>query len=165
MKKYHLRRLDKEITDPALLRKVLKTAQYVTLAMSVENQPYLVSLSHGYDEKRNCIYFHCASEGKKLDYMKSNGNVWGQALLNHGYAPGECTHLYASVQFSGKVKLLNSHEEKIDALEIMMNQLDPNPEKVKERLVKLDPGSLDKTVVGRIDLDYMSGKKSKEIEI
>ena len=62
MKKYHLRRADKEISDPALLRKILKTAQYVTIAMSVEDQLYLVSLSHGFDEEQNCIFFHCASE-------------------------------------------------------------------------------------------------------
>ena len=165
MKKYHLRRADKEISDPALLRKILKTAQYVTIAMSVEDQPYLVSLSHGFDEEQNCIFFHCASEGKKLDYLKANSNVWGQALVDRGYSKGECTHLYASVQFSGRVKLLNGKKEKKQALELMMNQLDSGSEKLKERLAELDSGSLDKTVVGRIDIDYMSGKKSKEIEI
>jgi len=99
---FHVRRKDKEITDPKTLRKILKTAQYVTIAMSMDNQPYLVSLSYGYDETHNCVYFHCAKEGKKLDILKANNIVWGQALLDYGYEQGECDHMYASVHFAGK---------------------------------------------------------------
>ncbi len=47
--KYHMLRDDKEITDEGALKKILKTAQYVTLAMVKDNEPYLVSLSHRYD--------------------------------------------------------------------------------------------------------------------
>lgn len=64
---YHLKRKDLEITDVNIIKKILKSTKYVTIALSMDNKPYLVSLSHGYDEKRNCIYFHCAGEGKKLD--------------------------------------------------------------------------------------------------
>jgi hypothetical protein len=162
MKRYHLRRADKEITDTATLTKVMKSAQYVTIAMAKDNQPYLVSLSHGYDEARNCIYFHCADEGKKLDYLRANGSVWGQAIIDGGYAEGQCTHLYASVQFSGKVTLLGDVAEKRAALECMVRQLDNDPEKL---IAQMDNDRLNRTVVGRIDIDYMSGKKSKEIDI
>jgi len=55
MMRYHVRRKDKEITDEADLKKMLKSAKYVTLAMSMNNEPYLVSLSHGYDEERDAI--------------------------------------------------------------------------------------------------------------
>jgi nitroimidazol reductase NimA-like FMN-containing flavoprotein (pyridoxamine 5'-phosphate oxidase superfamily) len=103
---FHLRRKDKEITDQNLLKKMLKTTKYVTLAFSDNTQTYLVSLSHGYDEERNCLYFHYAQEGKKLHYLRANNNTWGQALLDFGYVDGECTHLYASVHFSGKVSLI-----------------------------------------------------------
>lgn len=161
MMQYRVRLKDREITDVATLKKILKTAQYVTLAMCKDNQPYLVSLSHGYDEERNCIYFHCAREGKKLDYLKS-GRVWGQALLDHKYSEGECTHLYASVHFSGKIIFLNSLEEKHHALECMIRQLDSNPKKL---IAGLTSERLNRVVVGRIDIEYMSGKKSKEITV
>lgn len=160
--RFHVRRTDKEITDPAIMRRILKSTQYVTLAMSMDNQPYLVSVSHGYDEDRNCIYFHCASEGKKLTYLKSNNSVWGQAVLDHGYAEGKCTHLYASVHFSGKVTLLNSLKEKRHALECMIRQLDGKPEPL---IAGLSPERLEKIVIGRADIDYMSGKKSAEVTI
>ena len=141
---------------------MLRSAQYVTLAMSVDDQPYLVSLSHGYDEDRNCIYFHCAREGKKLDYLRANNTVWGQALLDHGYSDGECTHLYASVHFSGRVTFIDDPDEKRRALECMIRQLDSNPESLIGRIT---PELFDQTMVGRIDIEYLSGKKSKEVTV
>lgn len=132
------------------------------MAMSVDDQPYLVSLSHGYDEDRNCIYFHCARQGKKLDYLRANNTVWGQALLDHGYSDGECTHLYASVHFSGRVTFIDDPDEKRRALECMIRQLDSNPESLIGRIT---PELFDQTMVGRIDIEYLSGKKSKEVTV
>jgi len=159
---FHLRRKDKEVTDERLMKKILKTTKYVTIALSMNNEPYLVSLSHGYDEKKNCVYFHCAKEGKKLQYLSSNDTVWGQALLDYGYSEGECTYLYASVHFSGKVTMLENLEEKREALACMIRQIDKNPETL---ITDLRPERLRNTVVGRIDVAYMSGKKSKEVTI
>lgn len=167
MKRYHVRRSDKEITDPATLKTILRSAQFVTIAMSVDDRPYLVSLSHGYDEDYNCVYFHCANEGKKVDYLRANNAVWGQAILDGGYAQNECTHHYASVHFSGRVVFLEDPAEKRRALECMMRQLDKSPERLMERLDTEDFGRAlaERTLVGRIDIEYMSGKKSKEVEI
>ena len=159
---YHVRRKDKEITDTAVLKKILKSAKYVTIALSMDNQPYLVSLSHGYDENRNCVYFHCAKEGKKLDYLKSNNTVWGQAILDYGYSEGECDHHYVSVHFQGKTTLIDKIEEKRQATECMIRQVDKNPENL---IAKLKTERLESATFGRIDIDCMSGKKSKEINI
>ena len=161
--KYHLRRKDLEIIDVDTLKKILRSTKYVTIALSMDNKPYLVSLSHGYDEKRNCIYFHCAGKGKKLDYLKSNNVVWGQALLDHGYFEGECDHLFASIHFSGNVTLIEKLEEKRFAIECMVKQLDKNPETLLPEC--LDPKELSKLTMGRIDINYITGKKSKEVNV
>ncbi|HIH88339.1 TPA: pyridoxamine 5'-phosphate oxidase family protein, partial [Candidatus Bathyarchaeota archaeon] len=55
-----MRRGDKQITDEAEMRAILREAKHVTVAMSLNDEPYLVTLSHGYDAERNCVYFHCA---------------------------------------------------------------------------------------------------------
>ena len=159
---YHMRRKDKEITEDTVLKKILKTAKYVTIAMARDNQPYLVSLSHGYDEDHNCIYFHCASEGKKLDFLKANNVVWGQALLDYGYVQGECDHNFASVHFKGRVTFITDHTEKLHAVQIMTRQLNKSAETLA---AKLDQEKLKTTVVGRISIDLMTGKKSKELTI
>lgn len=152
---FHVRLKDREITDADALKKVLKSTKYVTIALCMDNEPYLVSLSHGYDEARNCLYFHCADEGKKIVYLKANSKVWGQAVLDYGVTD-ECDYDYTSVHFKGKVYLIEDLSEKKHAIEALVRQLSENPE---EKLSQIRPEKLVKTTMGRIDLDYLSGKK------
>jgi nitroimidazol reductase NimA-like FMN-containing flavoprotein (pyridoxamine 5'-phosphate oxidase superfamily) len=155
-------RHDKEIDDEETLKKILKTTHYVTLAMVKDNEPYLVSLSHGYDDENHCIYFHCAKKGKKLAFMRANPVVWGQALLDHGYVEIECNHNFASVMFSGKVSFIEDKEERWAAMSLMNRQLDPNAE---DMIAMRKPESLDTAVMGKIMIDYWSGKKSQEVTV
>jgi len=152
---FHVRRKDREITDSDLLRNVLKSTKYVTIALCMKGEPYLVSLSHGYDEIRNCIYFHCASEGKKLVYSKANNKIWGQAVQDYGVTD-DCDYAYTSVHFSGKLFLIENLKEKQHAMEVMVRQLSPNPE---AKLSKIKPEKLGTTTIGRIDMEYMTGKQ------
>lgn len=163
MEKYHLRRSDKEIKDLDQMKKIIKTAQFMTISMAVENQPYLVSLTHAYDEERGYLYFHCAPEGKKIEYLKRNNLVWGEILLDYGYSQGECTHLYASVHFSGRVRFVEDPEERKRAFELMIKGLDNDPDHLIERMWEQISSS--NVLVGRIDIDYISAKKSREINI
>ena len=152
---FHVRRKEREITDLTEMRQVLKTTKYVTVALCKENEPYLVALSHGYDEKRNCLYFHCAPEGKKLVYAQSNDQVWGQAMLDFGVTD-ECDYAYTCVHFKGTFSLISDLTEKWHAIQILVHQIAPNPEL---KLSKIKPEKLQKTTMGRIDINYLSGKK------
>jgi len=104
---FHVRRKELEITDSNELRQVLKTTKYVTVALCMQDEPYLVSLSHGYDQAKNCLYFHWAPEGKKLIYAKANSRVWGQAVLDFGVTD-ECDYTYTSVHFQGTLCLITT---------------------------------------------------------
>ena len=111
----------------------------------------------------NVIFFHCAAEGKKIEYFSSNNVVWGQAIIDHGYAQGSCDHLYATAQFMGKVSFLQDLEEKKKALMNMIQKLDNNPQAIIEKQLK--EKSVARITIGKIDIEYMSGKKQKTIEI
>ena len=161
--RYHVRRQDKEIKDPEALKKILKETSYVTVALVKDGEPYLVSLSHGYDEAENCIYFHSAPEGKKLDYMRANPVIWGQAMLDHGYHKGQCSHLFASVMFRGKIEFIEDTETKRHIFRTMVNQLEPEPESIMDRMVNSE--GIPTTVVGRICIEHMTGKKSAEVTL
>jgi nitroimidazol reductase NimA-like FMN-containing flavoprotein (pyridoxamine 5'-phosphate oxidase superfamily) len=152
---FHVRRKDREITDVKKIREVLKSTKYVTVALCRNNEPYLVSLSHGYDDQNNCLYFHCAPEGKKLIYAEANNKVWGQAVLDYGVTE-ECDYAYTSVHFSGTFSIISEQKEKQHAIEIMVRQLSANP---KDKLSKIKPEKLGKTTMGRIDIAYVSGKQ------
>ena len=163
MPDYHMRRKDKEITDPDELIKPLREAKYITLALCRENKPYLATLSHGYDAENNCIYFHSAREGKKIEYLKANPMVWGQALIDNGYQQGSCDHLYHTAQFSGTVRFLEDHEEKKHALKIMIRKLDDNPDEII--LKQIQPSSIAKVHIGKIKINEITGKKADKVII
>ena len=152
---FHVRRREREITDIDEMRMVLKNTKYVTVAFCMNNEPYLVALNHGYDQAHNCIYFHCAPEGKKLVYAEANPNVWGQAILDFGVTE-ECDYAYTSVHFSGKLSLITDLSEKHLAMEILVRQVSINPE---SKLAKIKPEKLASTTMGKINITYMSGKK------
>jgi nitroimidazol reductase NimA-like FMN-containing flavoprotein (pyridoxamine 5'-phosphate oxidase superfamily) len=152
---FHVLRQDREITDPEIMKSVLRTARYVTVALCMDNEPYLVSLSHGYDEKRNCLYFHCANQGKKLTYALANNKVWGQAVQSYSVVD-ECDYTYISVHFSGRLLIVSDAAEKQHAMEVMVRQVSPNPE---SKLAMLKPEKLATTTMGRIDIEAMTGKQ------
>jgi nitroimidazol reductase NimA-like FMN-containing flavoprotein (pyridoxamine 5'-phosphate oxidase superfamily) len=60
------------------LERILKETNYVTLALAKDNEPYIVAISHSYDEEVGCLYFHCAPEGKKLYFMRANQSRGGK---------------------------------------------------------------------------------------
>ncbi len=157
-----MRRKDKAFSDKAMMTRLLKSTQYLTLAMVDDGEPYLVPLSYGYDESNGKIYIHMANEGKKLEILRKNPAVWGQVLQDHGYHKGECSHLYVSVMFKGKVVFIEDPEEKKHAFKVMIDQLEPNMEN-RERFgnSKGIPG----TIVGYIDVEYMTGKKTPDIDV
>jgi len=158
-----IRRKEKEIKDKNEIISILEQAKYITIAMSRDDEPYLVTLSHGYDKNRNCIYFHCAREGKKVDILNKNNRVWGQALIDKGYVQGVCDHLYATAHFMGRVSFLENFEEKKQALEVMIEALDDNRASIIEK--QLTKKSITNINIGKIDIEYMSGKKSDKVII
>ncbi|MBN1331204.1 MAG: pyridoxamine 5'-phosphate oxidase family protein [Candidatus Heimdallarchaeota archaeon] len=156
-----IRRKEKAIENINEMKAIIKQAQYITIACCKNNEPYLITVTHGYDSEKNCLYFHCAKEGKKIDILKENNVIWGQAMQDNGYAQGECDHLYATTQFRGKVTFIENFEEKKKALIDMIYKLDQNPTEVIQKQITKE--SVTRVTIGRIDIDYMSGKHSKTV--
>lgn len=158
MQTYHLRRSEKAITDPQQLLDVIMGQQIMTLAMALDNEPYLVTLNYGYNVGEGCFYFHCASEGRKMDYLRSNPVVWGQVVEDRGYLTGECSHAFRSVQFRGRVSFLEDGTQKRAALVMMIDRLEPDPEPVKRKQVT--DASIARVTVGKVEVEFMTGKQN-----
>jgi len=156
-----IRRKEKEITDRKDMVRILKEARYVTVAMTDIDGPYLVSLTHAYDAKRNAIYFHCAYDGRKVEILKRDNRVWGQALIDHGYVAGKCDQLYETAQFKGRVTFLDDPVEKRHALETMIRKNEKHPDAVIRKQVTDE--SVGHVNIGRIDIEYMSGKRADKV--
>jgi uncharacterized protein len=151
-----MRRSDKALEDKAELVRILRGQKHVTLALCADNKPYLVTMNHGYDQEEHCLYFHCAPTGKKIDLLRANPQVWGQALEDGGYLDGECDHAYRTVQFQGRAEFVTEMGEKRHALALMIEQLESSPEPVKAR--NLTPENISGVCIIRVRLGEMTGK-------
>lgn len=158
MTSYHPRRPENAITESSELLEVIRGQKFMTLAMALDNEPYLATMNYAYAEAGNCFYFHCAPAGKKVAYLKANPLVWGLILEDRGYLMGDCNHAYRTVQFQGRAEFLTDPEEKHRALSLMMTQLENDPEPRKKRA--LSEADLAKADVVRVRVLEMSGKKN-----
>jgi nitroimidazol reductase NimA-like FMN-containing flavoprotein (pyridoxamine 5'-phosphate oxidase superfamily) len=159
--KYHPRRTDREITTRAQMVEIIRRCHYLTLALCQGDEPYLVALNYGFDEKANCFYVHAATRGRKLEVLRANPRVWGMIIDDLGYVKGECSHHYRSVMFEGRATFVEDDQEKSRGLAIMIDDAEKaDMPEMKARLAGKTAG----VVVLRIDVTAMSGKASPPLE-
>lgn len=154
-----MRKTEREITDPGEVKDIIKNGKYVILSMVKGSEPYVVTLSYGYDQERSALYFHTASEGLKLDIIGSNNKVCGTVIDDLGYVHGECSHGYRSVVLYGVVKEIDDLSEKKHGMMMMFKHLEKVPDEMRERFLSSDP-SYSKFKVLRMDISRVTGKKS-----
>jgi uncharacterized protein len=109
--------------------------------------------------KDNCIYLHSAIKGKKMDISSENRNVFLIDIQNE-LVKSElaCSWgmRYYSVIGSGKVDFIEDFEEKMKALDIIMEKYNENDLESFE----YSKSSINKVVIFRVEIEETTGKKS-----
>jgi len=106
-----MRRVDRLMHEEEAL-KILVEGQYGIFAtVDDENQPYGTPLS--YVVKENNIYFHCFTEGSKLDNIKNNNKVCFSVVGKTKVLPDKFGALYESVIVFGEANLISDEKEKV----------------------------------------------------
>jgi nitroimidazol reductase NimA-like FMN-containing flavoprotein (pyridoxamine 5'-phosphate oxidase superfamily) len=154
-----MRRIETEIKDREKLIELLKEGKYTVISLSKENEPYVITLSYGYDESRNALYFHCAKEGQKIDFIKSNPYVCGTVIEDNGYEEA-CGQTFRSVVFRGKMVIIEDLEEKKYGFEILLTQLEEDPNIIKSKYLKKDE-TYENSGMLRLDISDITGKEQK----
>ena len=148
-----MRRNDREITDRRDIDEIIKRCRVCHLAMCDDGQPYVVPLNFGYDGR--FLFFHTASEGRKIDIIKRNNRVGFEFDILHDIVTSEqaCKWgaKYESVMGSGTAEIVDDLEAKKDALEWIMRQYGNGAWDFKEEILK-------KTLVLRVRILEISGK-------
>ena len=160
MLSYHMQKKEREITYKNKIEQILKRGKYVTIAMCKMDEPYIVTLSYGFDEEQNALYFHSAKLGLKLDIIKENPNVCATIIEDLGYIKSACSHKYRSIVFWGKMVIIKDLEKKKHGFDVLLNHLEENPSKMKKRFFKNEKSYID-TCVMRLDIKMVTGKASE----
>jgi nitroimidazol reductase NimA-like FMN-containing flavoprotein (pyridoxamine 5'-phosphate oxidase superfamily) len=157
--KYHMNRADREIAGRDELLELLKAGKYTTLALCRGEEPYVVTLSYGYDHERNALYFHTAAKGLKLDFIAANPQACGTVIHDDGYVRDQCMHYFRSIVFRGTMAMVDDPAEKLHAMEVLADHLEADPEKRKAKLRRMDDEAWKGLAVLRLDIAGMDGKK------
>jgi len=136
---------------------ILKGGQVGYLALARDNQPYLVPLNFIY--KEGSIYFHCALQGRKIDYIRANPKACFQAGEAGGLISGDnpCSHNYSyrSVIVEGRVEEVVSSAEK----EIILRLITAKYATAQMAEGAISSNRINSTGVYRIVPSIVSGKR------
>ena len=106
-----MRRQDRSISQQEAMT-VLQKAEYGILSIaSLDGEPYGVPLN--YCVLNNAIYFHSATEGKKLDVLSKNSSVSFCAIGTSKVLPDQFAMKYESVIISGKAVEVTGSEKQL----------------------------------------------------
>lgn len=133
---YHMHLHDREITDAHELKTILSRCKYAVVAMCRDNEPYIVTLSCGYDKNKDTLYFHSAAAGLKLEMIRSNPRVCATVIEDYGYQEGNCAHSYRSIVLYGEMTAVADVSEKEHGMRCLLRQLEQNPDTLAEKYLR-----------------------------
>ena len=102
-------------------------------------------------------YFHCASEGKKLELLRKNNKVAFEMDCGHEFILNDekmsCTMAYESVMGRGQIQFVED-EDKFAALKIIMKQYHSEDFEFGTKVIPV-------TTVFKMVVEEMTGKRRK----
>jgi len=150
-----MRRDDREIRDRKAIRALMQEALVCRIGLADGLAPYVVPMNFGLGE--NCLYLHCATEGRKLEILRKNDRVCFEMdlLRDIKQAPEACgwSARYDSVIGFGRAVVLADADQKRLGLDRIMDHYGARgPFRYSEEV-------LARTAVIRIDITEISGKR------
>jgi len=158
MPPYHVRRTDRELTEPDDLASVLRRGRYAAVAMCHDGAPYVVTLSYGYDEARGALYSHVAKAGRKLDALAADPRVCATVVVDGGYEKGACKHHYESVVIDGRMSVVTDRDEVRHGMGVLMRHLEAEPAPIWERNGLDGDEGYNAIHIMRLDIEHLTGK-------
>ena len=152
------RRPEREISKDEAIS-LLKQAEYGVLSLaSTENgYPYGVPINYIYDD--NNLYFHCGTNGQKLDIIKHNDKACFTVVLDAKVLRQQHSTAYKSVIAFGRCKPIFGNLKDAMLLKFGLHFAADFPEEIKKNIEK--KGAV--TAIIKFEIDFVTGKQRKDI--
>ncbi len=151
-----IRRKDRADDNEAALI-ILNDGGYGVLStVDQDNQPYGTPVNYAVVD--NSIFIHSATEGHKLENIRSNSNVSFCVVGKTELLPEQFSTRYESVIVFGAASILDGEKQKRAALKALLAKY--SPDHLKSGVEYINK-SLNKVVVIKISIDHITGKSRK----
>ena len=146
-----------QITDAAQILEILDKSKVLHLGLAVNNEPYVVPMNYGYamEDGKLTLYLHSAVQGKKLDMIRANPNVFFEMDCDRmpfeGKVPCQYGLVYSSIMGRGTARVLEDVEEKMKAMTLLMKTQAGKDFTFNDRLVSI-------VAVIRVDVSEYTAK-------
>lgn len=123
-----MRRTDREVTSLEEQLSIIERCAVCRIALTAD-PPYIVPMNFGWhaENGRLALFFHCATEGRKLELMARSPVVSFEMDTDHQLVTSDSPcgfgFRYASVMGVGRVRMLSEPEEKSGALSAIMRHM------------------------------------------
>ena len=148
-----MRRKDLAMSQDATLA-LIDAKEYAVLSLTdPDGRAYGVPLD--YVRKEDCLYFHGAKEGRKVEAMKVNS--WASAVIvgNTTIVPEKFGRKYESAIIEGPIELIDDPEQKRQVMTWVGESRSPGyPEKAQSVIEKM----LDRVLIYKMKMEIISGK-------
>lgn len=125
-----MRRLDKQITDPEILNKILNESHICRLGLVENAEAYIVPVNFAHAE--GVIYIHSALNGRKIEIIRKNNRVSFEMELDYelitSNIPCAWTEKYRSIMGKGTIVIDNDITSKKLGLDLIMLKYGANIE-------------------------------------
>lgn len=152
-----LTRREREITDIEKITEILNKENIVHIGLVDGNKPYVVPMNYGFtmENGKLTLYLHGATEGKKLDLMRANPNVFfsieSEVTAFSGSVACQYGTSYSSIMGEGTAEILENPQDKMAGLSIFMKSQTGLDFQFNERMVSA-------VAVIRIDVSSFTAK-------
>jgi nitroimidazol reductase NimA-like FMN-containing flavoprotein (pyridoxamine 5'-phosphate oxidase superfamily) len=155
-----MRRRDRQVESREEIDAIIGGSDVCRLALAVNDAPYLVPLSFGYDGE--AIYLHTAREGKKIEYFEANKRVCFEFERNVRFVqqPGsacDSTFSFETVIGYGTISELVDPDQKAYALDQVTRHY-------TDAQATFDDDAMDRVRAWQISIESMLGKRSQDKE-
>jgi uncharacterized protein len=143
------------------LKKMLHKAPLGTLGMESHGQPYVKPTLFAFDEEKNAIYFHGATEGQTRTTLEANPRTCFCVSELGRLLPADTAmgfgNEYASLVAFGRTSFVHDPEEARYGLQLLLDKYFPHL-KSGEDYRPIVPEEVNITLVYRLDIESWSGK-------
>jgi len=152
-----MRRKDKEIINYPEIEEIMRKALICRISLVDGDSPYIVPVNFVVKDKY--LYFHSATEGKKIEILRKNNKVCFEMDIDteivKGKSPCVWGMKYLSVIGFGRAFFIDNSSEKKKILNILMEKYAGEGDYVYQE------EALQKVIVIGVIIETITGKKSR----